>query len=136
MKLSKIIKRITASSISFAALDAVWLGVVMKDFFREHLGDIARGSGNGIEPDWTAAVLVYILLVAGVNIFAVSNKSGIKRIPDSLVRGALFGFITYGIYDLTNMATLEAWTWKMSIIDMLWGAFLCATVSAIASYVE
>ena len=136
MVIFKHIKRLAVSSLSFAALDAIWLGVVMKDFYRQHLGDLARGSGNGIEPDWTAVVLVYVLLVAGVNIFTVSNKPGMKKIPDAIIRGALFGLITYGIYDLTNMATLEGWTWKMSIIDMMWGAFLCATVSAITSYVE
>lgn len=133
MKISKIIKRTFVSSVSFAALDSVWLGLIMNDYYKEHLGSLARRNGENLDPDWTAVVLVYVLLVVGVNVFAVSRKTGVERISDSMLRGALFGLVTYGIYDLTNMATLDGWSWQMAAVDMLWGAALCSIVSAVTS---
>jgi len=44
---------------------------------------------------------------------------------------ALFGFIAYATYDLTNLATLRDWPLMLSIVDMLWGSFLSASTAAI-----
>lgn len=44
---------------------------------------------------------------------------------------ALFGFMAYATYDLTNMATLRDWPLGLSILDMAWGT-LVSTVAAVA----
>jgi uncharacterized membrane protein len=38
--------------------------------------------------------------------------------------GALFGFFCYMTYDLTNYATLKAWSLKVTIFDMIWRTVL------------
>lgn len=133
MKITKIIKRLAVTSGAFAVMDALWLGVIMKDFYSEHLGDLARRNGQGLDPDWTAALLVYAVLITGVNFFAVDNGPRTGRVLRSLSKGALFGFISYGVYDLTNKAVHRDWSWEMTAIDMAWGAFMCAVVAAVAS---
>ncbi len=50
--------------------------------------------------------------------------------------GALYGLIGYGIYDLTNRATLARWSLKMTVIDMAWGATLCATTALVMRIVD
>ncbi len=47
----------------------------------------------------------------------------------ALLFGALFGLITYGTYDLTNLATLKDWPILVSVVDLVWGAALAASVS-------
>lgn len=42
------------------------------------------------------------------------------------------GFIAYATYDLTNLATLEGWPLIVTAIDLVWGAFLAASTSAIS----
>jgi uncharacterized membrane protein len=42
----------------------------------------------------------------------------------------LFGCVAYSTYDLTNLATLEAFTWRLSLIDMAWGTTATALASA------
>jgi uncharacterized membrane protein len=37
--------------------------------------------------------------------------------------GALFGFMGYMTYDLTNLATLRDWPLGLSLIDTAWGCF-------------
>ena len=44
---------------------------------------------------------------------------------------ALFGFIAYATYDLTNLATLRGWPVTLSFIDMAWGSVLSASTAAI-----
>ena len=42
--------------------------------------------------------------------------------------GFLVGLIAYGTYEFTNMSTLSNWSWKMVVLDTLWGGFLTAVV--------
>jgi len=48
-----------------------------------------------------------------------------------MLTAALLGLMAYGTYDLTNMATLKPWSWKLVGIDMAWGTIV-TTLSALA----
>ena len=38
----------------------------------------------------------------------------------------MFGLVAYGTYNLTNMATVKGWSYKVVYVDMLWGGMLTA----------
>jgi Predicted membrane protein (DUF2177) len=44
----------------------------------------------------------------------------------------MFGLVCYAEYDLTNLSTLEGWPVTVTVVDICWGTFLCAT-TAVAS---
>lgn len=111
----------------FITGDLLWLGVFAKDFYQEGLGGILSAS-----PNWLAAGLFYIVFLAGLTYFATYPAYKAHSIKQALLSGALFGFFAYATYDLTNWATLKDWPAALTFIDMAWGAFLCALVSACA----
>jgi uncharacterized membrane protein len=43
------------------------------------------------------------------------------------------GLFGYGVYDLTNQATLREWPFAVTLADLLWGSLLTA-VAAIAGF--
>ena len=45
--------------------------------------------------------------------------------------GALFGFMTYATYDLTNLAITKNWPLLVTFVDLAWGTVLAASVSVI-----
>jgi uncharacterized membrane protein len=47
----------------------------------------------------------------------------------TLLRAALFGFVTYATYDLTNLATVKNWPVLITVMDMAWGTVLSVVVS-------
>ena len=49
----------------------------------------------------------------------------------ALLYGALFGLVCYATYDLTNLALAKNWPLLVTIVDLMWGAFLAASVSTI-----
>jgi uncharacterized membrane protein len=109
--------------IAFFAIDMVWLGLVARGFYQKHLGVLLRAN-----PNWTAAIVFYLLFVLGLLIFVVvpSLQAGSTR--KVLIHGALFGLITYATYDLTNLATVKDWPWIVSVVDLLWGGILATSV--------
>lgn len=113
----------------FLILDALWLGVVMKDFYRIELGDLARKSGESLAPRWPAAILVYLLIPGGLVLFVRPllgmNPSALQAIG----WGAAYGLVVYGVYDLTNYAVLANWSLRMTIADILWGCTICSATA-------
>jgi uncharacterized membrane protein len=59
-------------------------------------------------------------------IFAVSPALGTGKWTTALGYGAMFGFFAYVTYDLSNQATLKAWTTTLSLTDIAWGTFATA----------
>ena len=123
-----------ACIISFLVLDGLWLGLIAKNLYRQHLGSVMRLSGGDLSPNWAAALIVYIALIIGVMLFVVPKAQG--HLLAALGWGALFGFITYGIYDFTNLAVLSAWNWQIAIIDTIWGMVLCGLTSLITVWIS
>ena len=118
------LKLYLATLVAFFAIDLVWLGLVARTFYRKHLGFLMAPS-----PNWPAAVLFYLLFVGGILVFVVVPGLESGSLVTTLVRGALFGLITYATYDLTNLATLKDWPVILTIVDLIWGTVLSTAVS-------
>lgn len=114
----------------FFALDMVWLGVVAKKFYVRQIGFLMKSDIN-----WTAAILFYLLFIAGLVVFVISPAVEKGAWSRALLFGALFGLITYSTYDLTNLATLKNWPLSVTIVDLLWGMMLAASVSTATYFV-
>ena len=121
-------KNFIIALVIFLVFDGLWLGVFMKSFYSGAFGSLARRAGNSLSPNWLATGLAYFLLVLGVVILVLVQANG--SVGRALLFGAIFGLIVYGVYDFTNMATLNGWSWKLVVVDVLWGIVLCSIVSA------
>ena len=105
-------------AVAFMVLDGVWLGLLMKGFYRDQLAPIARLANGGFAPNWPAAFVVYVLLGAGIAIFVIPRA---PTVSSAAAFGALFGFVVYGVYDFTNYSTLRQWPFVLTLADVAWG---------------
>lgn len=112
----------------FFAIDMVWLVFVARGFYKSQLGDLLA-----TQIVWPVAIAFYFVFLAGLLIFAILPALEAKSLMHALVYGALFGFFAYATYDLTNWSTTQGWPWLLSIVDMIWGTVLSASV-ATATY--
>jgi uncharacterized membrane protein len=108
----------------FFAIDLIWLGVVAKNFYRQHLGHLLAPQVN-----WGAAIVFYLLFIAGIVFFAVRPALEVHSPLRALAYGGFFGFLTYATYDLTNQATLRDWPVIVTVVDLAWGTVLSASVA-------
>ena len=83
------------------------------------------------KPDWMAAILFYLLYIIGLVFFVINPALEKSSWQYALFAGLFFGFITYATYDLTNLATLKDWPLTITIIDLIWGSVLGASVSVV-----
>jgi uncharacterized membrane protein len=115
--------RFLTALVGLLILDAVWLTAIAPTSRRV----IAGIQGSPLQVRWTPALLVYLLIAAGITAFAVSPDMSLL---ETAGRGALLGLVIYGVYDLTNHATLTGYPLSYAAADIAWGTFLCAAVAA------
>lgn len=113
----------------FLLLDLTWLGVVMKSFYQREIGDLARKTDGALAPRWGPAILVYILIPAGIVLFVKPLLQSNATYLNGFRWGAIYGLVLYGVYDLTNRAVLRDWSLTMTVVDIVWGCVLCGTVA-------
>jgi uncharacterized membrane protein len=112
----------------FLGIDFLWLGIVAKNFYTKHLSTFDRTI------NWPAVIITYLIIALGLSLFVLPKAGGNTKL--AFLEGAIFGLIVYGVYDLTNLATLKNWSLTMVIVDMLWGMFVCGITSYIVSYLR
>lgn len=131
--LHSTIGRIITATIIFLILDSIWLGFLSKQLYLDTIGPLLRLKGNSIQPNWGAAIVVYIALISGILLF-VLPKANYDPLQ-ALLWGGFFGFVTYATYDFTNLAVLANWSLKVSIIDTIWGVILCGLSSGLTALI-
>jgi uncharacterized membrane protein len=122
------IKLAAVGALAFMVLDGIWLGLLMKNFYRTQLAPIARLADGGIAPNWPAAFVVYALLGAGIALFVVPRAS---TVSSAAAFGALFGLVVYGVYDFTNFSTLRQWPFVLTLADTAWGVLASAAAAVV-----
>jgi uncharacterized membrane protein len=126
-----VIKYVAAylgAGISFAVIDAIWLTTMTDRLYKPVLGPLLAD-----KPDMKAAVLFYLISIAGTVFLAIAPALKEGNWTRAAINGAVLGFVAYATYDLTNQATLAVWQTKLTVVDLIWGTCL-TTVSALGGY--
>ena len=110
--------------IIFLAIDIIWLAFIAPKFYKSQIGHLMTD-----KPNFIAAIIFYLIFIVGIVYFVVNPAIESKSLSKVIVAGALFGFISYATYDLTNLATLKEWPLKVTIVDLIWGTSLSTVVS-------
>ena len=111
----------------FLGIDMFWLGWVAPKFYKSQIGHLMAETAN-----LPAAGVFYLLFIGALVYFIVGPAIGAEEIRNVILRGGLFGLVTYATYDLTNLATLRDWPLLVTVVDLVWGVVLTATTSALS----
>lgn len=112
--------------VVFFLVDIIWLGFISKNLYKNYLGHLMAPQVN-----WAAALIFYLLFIAGLIFFVIDPALTRGDLRFAILAGGFFGLITYGTYDLTNLATLKDWPLTITFIDLAWGTFLNAATAGV-----
>ena len=110
--------------VVMSVLDGVWLGWLARDFYRDELGALMTDSVRVLP-----AALYYVCYPAAIVYLALAPSLGRG---EAVLRSAVLGLAAFGVYDLTNLATLQGYSLTMTVVDMAWGAFATAVGGGVA----
>ena len=127
MEVGKIFILYIATFGVFFFIDLIWLVLMNSRFYKKELSGLMAEKVK-----WIPAILFYLLFIVAVLVLvvlpAVDNGSWVT----TLLYGGLLGMVCYGTYDFTNLASIRDWPLKVTVVDMIWGTVLSATVATIS----
>lgn len=122
------IKPYLAALLVMGVLDALWLGWLARDFYRQEIG------AQMADPiRWVPALVFYFAYPAALVALALFPAG--QPLAMQIARAALVGLVAYGVYDLTNLATLRHWPVKLALVDAAWGTFASTLAGGVAAWV-
>ncbi len=113
----------------FLLIDIIWLAKVSPNFYKSNIGHLMASKVSYIP-----ALIFYVSYIIALLVFVVNPAVEAQSLMKALYLGALIGFVMYGTYDLTNMATLKNWPFLVTVVDLLWGTFITSTTSVISTF--
>lgn len=130
--------------VSYALIEYIYMSFA-KPTYINHFGKITHKSYGEIQKHLAlqgkqilVVLATYTILFAGVWVFVVSDIIKYKRVDGKVfAKGIMFALSVYGIYNLTNMATLPGYEWYIVIMDTLWGLFsMCLIIIIMYTFVS
>ncbi len=118
------------TAVIFAGVDAVWITTVATPQYRSQIGHLLPASFNV-----AGAVLFYLVYVVGIVHYGVRPTDPRATLRSRVAGAALFGFFTYATWALTAYAVLKDFPAVVALTDILWGAAVCAGVTALTAVI-
>jgi len=115
-----MISKILISAIIFISLDIIYL-FSFKTLFEKQIEKI---QGVPLSLNLIPTILCYLFLTGGLYYFILRENKSWKE-------AAILGFIIYGVYDTTTLALLKNWSWKLAVMDVIWGTILFSLTTAL-----
>ena len=101
-------------------LDIIFIKFVTSKFFIKMIEKIQN---KPFKLNITGAILSYFLILFGQYLFVDPFKKLYSK-KKYYLHAFLFGIVTYGIFDFTNIAIFSDYKFIPAIIDILWGGII------------
>ena len=121
-----MIKTFFIALLFFFIIDVFWIYFVATPMYKQEVGSL-------MELKVAPALIFYVVFLLGL-IFFVINHTLSNTVLNVFLIGTFFGLVTYGTYDLTVYASMNIFSLKLVIADILWGMFLSGAVAALTVF--
>ena len=121
-----MIKTFFIALFFFFIIDVFWIYFVATPMYKQEISSL-------MELKVPPALLFYVIFLLGL-IFFVVNPNQDNTLLNVFLIGAFFGLVTYGTYDLTIYASMNIFSLKLVVVDILWGMFLSGAVSTLTVF--
>lgn len=118
--------------ITLLILDYIWLWYITKDFIIREFWNLVT-----IQEDWSikinlvAWLTAWIIISSMIVTFVTLKYDNIWQIA---LYWALLWFMSYAMYDLTNLTFINNYSLKFTIVDILWWTFACMMIAINSFY--
>ena len=102
--------------ILFIIIDLIWIKMFAEKKYKNMIKNI---QGDDLDIKIIPALFVYVLMTLLFILFRTNSN----------IKMFLLGFLTYGIYDMTNYSLIAKFDPIFGFADMLWGGILFSVVN-------
>lgn len=126
--------------ITILVADYIWLGFIARPMYDTLRLLLNPGTTKANLPyRIIPAAMAYLIMIVTLTILVIpnviTNAGLLARIKSAIWWGGLWGLAVYGTYDMTNLATINAFPTWIALADLLWGVVVGSLAAFTGSYV-
>jgi uncharacterized membrane protein len=121
-----MIKTFFIALLFFFIIDVFWIYFVATPMYKQEIPSL-------MELKVAPALLFYAIFLMGL-IFFVVNPNQDNTLLSVFLIGAFYGLVTYGTYDLTVYASMNIFSLKLVVADIMWGMILSGAVATLTVF--
>ena len=127
----------------FVLIDIPMITMINSDIYKNQFNKINGGPMNVGNRMYISTIVTYLLLALGLYLFVIKpyklenpNKkyNNFNDYTAVVIKAILFGLVVFGVYDMTNLATINIYDTYLAIVDTIWGATLCGIITSLYFY--
>lgn len=117
-----------------AIFDGIWLSWGFHALYQPGIGHLLADEMTSGKQLFAAGAF-YLLYIAGVSFFVMwPCLVAQSPLASVFLRGAFFGLVAYGTFDLTSQAVMKDWPVWITAIDLVWGSMMTGTISCLSLF--
>lgn len=135
MDINNTLKCIGIIIVVIMVIDLPMILKINKEMYSKNFDDI-----NGLQPSnsWRqiiSGIICYLFLGIGIYYFVMDSGSKDMSYLELAKRSAIFGLITYGIYNTTTLVTINQYKLETAAVDTVWGICLMILTTFISKFI-
>lgn len=113
---------------TYLTINHFWLAIIGENFYKDKLRAHTLIKKNHLIP-YVPAVLC--LLCVAITWLLIISLTFVSTLQNAFSYGALLGFALYSFHNLFNLTLLKEHSWKLAIVDTIYGTVVLGIVSVV-----
>jgi uncharacterized membrane protein len=115
-----------AAFVGLSAVDALWHLVLFGWAYGPDFRRVARMKDGKMALQPIPGLISQVLVVSALMVLVVLSVRAGQSYPVNLLVGAMGGVLGISVYGLVNQALIKDWTWRLTILEVVWGPIIGA----------
>ena len=120
------LKMLILTGIIISIIDILFITYI---FSHEYKPLIKRVQKATMEVNYISALMTYLIMICGLYYFIIKDRR-------SILDAVILGMFVYGVFAWTNYSLLKNWSFRVAIIDTVWGGVLFGLTTMSLQYIE
>ncbi len=112
--------------VGLSAVDALWHLGIFGWAYGPDFRRVARMKDGKTALQPIPGLISQVFVVSALMVLVILSVRANQGYPLNLLVGAMGGVLGISVYGLVNQALIKDWTWRLTILEVVWGPIIGA----------
>uniref|UniRef100_A0A6C0C530 DUF2177 family protein n=1 Tax=viral metagenome TaxID=1070528 RepID=A0A6C0C530_9ZZZZ len=120
------LKMLILTGIIISIIDILFITYIFSHEYKPLIKSVQKAT---MEVNYISALMTYLITICGLYYFIIKDRR-------SILDAVILGMFVYGVFAWTNYSLLKNWSFRVAIIDTVWGGILFGLTTMSLQYIE
>lgn len=114
------------TGIIISIIDILFITYIFSHEYKPLIKSVQKST---MEVNYISALMTYLIMICGLYYFIIKDRR-------SILDAVILGMFVYGVFAWTNYSLLKNWSFRVAVIDTVWGGILFGLTTMALQYIE